>query len=192
MSTAWRLPVVLWREPWRAVVARILGRIVAPAVLLWLAGVPGTPLTGAIPWLPLRIPVFLIAALAVLLWFFAILNLLVNRRVVLKLMPTGSIERPRSLQEKLFKVPQEYAIGKIVTVTPGPGQFISQSEPRVNLSAEGTVHRIPLFKGDPAVFVAGVNALLKDRGIKFVLAGPEAPPGPGDLIEEEEPETTTS
>jgi hypothetical protein len=191
MSTAWKLPVVLWREPWRAVGARVLGRAVAPAVTLWLAGVPGTPFTGAIPWLPLRIPVFLIAVFAALLWLFAILYLIVNRRVVLKLMPTGSIERPRSIQERLFKVHQEYAIGKTVTVTPGQAQFISQAEPRVTLSAEGTLRRIPLYKTDPKVFVESANALLKDRGIRLVLEEPEAPPGPGDPIVEEESGTTT-
>jgi hypothetical protein len=161
-------------------------------VTLWLAGVPGTPFTGAIPWLPLRIPVFLIAVFAVLLWIFAILNLIANRRVVLKLMPTGSIERPRSIQEKLFKVRQEYAIGKTVTVMPGPGQFISQAEPRVTLTAEGTLRRIPLYKTDPKVFVESMNALLKDRGIRLVLEEPEAPPGPDDPMPVEETEATES
>ena len=190
MSLAWKAPVVLWREPWKAVGARLLGRAVMPALTLWLTGVPGTKWSGTIPWLPLRLLVFVISVFTVLLWLVAIGNLLMNRRVVLKLMPTGSIERPRSLQEKLFRVRQEYAIGKKVTVMQEPAQLISQAEPRVTLSAEGTVRRIPLYRTDPTVFVETMNALLKSRGIRLVLEEPPEPPGPNDPIPPEETDTT--
>ncbi|MCJ7826840.1 MAG: hypothetical protein MUP36_01165 [Demequinaceae bacterium] len=183
MSTAWKLPVVLWREPWKAVSARIVGRAIVPAVGLWLSGVPGTPWTGTINWLILRVPVFVVAAVALLLWVFAICNICSNRRVVLRCMPTGSIERPRSLQERLLKIPQEYAIGKTITVAPEHPQFMSQAEPRVTLSAEGMVKRIPLHGTSVEDFVAEVNGLLKGRGVKFVVAEPEGPPGYGEPLE---------
>ncbi|MBN2177566.1 MAG: hypothetical protein JW722_07920 [Demequinaceae bacterium] len=186
MSTAWKLPVVLLREPWKATSARILGRAVVPAVGLWLSGVPGTPWTGTIDWLVLRIPVFAVAAVALILWFFAIGNISANRRVVLRCMPTGSIERPRSLQERLLKIPQEYAIGKTVSVTPEHPQFMSRAEPRVTLYAEGTIKRIPLHGIAVEDFVAQANGLLKGRGVTFVIVEPEGPPGFGEPIDDTE------
>lgn len=185
MSTAWKLPVVLWREPWKAVVSRIVGRAIVPALGLWLSGVPGTAWTGAIDWIILRIPVFAVALVALVLWVISILNTVVNRRVVLRWMPTGSIERTRSLQERWLRIAQQYAIGKTITVTPEPTQFMSRAEPHVTLSAEGTIRRFPLRGTKVEDFIAGVNGLLEGRGIRLIPGEPEGPPGPGDPIEEE-------
>ncbi len=173
MSTAWMAPVPVWREPWRAVAIRVVGRAIMPGILVWLAGVPGTPWVGAAPWLWLRIGAFIFALPGVFLWVVAIANVARNKRVLLTLMPTGSIERPRSIQEKWMKLPQEYAIGKTVTVTQEPGRFVSRAEPRVTLRADGTVSRIPLWGTTPEDFVAQANARLKGRGVSLVLVVPE-------------------
>ncbi len=187
MSTAWKPPVVLFREPWKAVGARIVGRAIVPGVGLWLSGVPGTAWTGTIDWLILRIPVFVVAAAALLLLMFAFCNICANRRVVLRCMPTGSIERPRSLQERWLKIPLEYAIGKTITVTPEHVQFMSRAEPRVTLSAEGTIRKLPLHGTKVGDFVAEANALLKGRGVRFVLGEPEGPPGPNEPLKGDSP-----
>lgn len=187
MSTVWMLPVVLLREPRSAVVVRLLGRAVVPALGLWLAGVPGTPWTGTIDWFILRIPVFAVAAVTANLWVFSVLNVFVNKRVVLRCMPTGSIERPRSLQERLLRIPQEYVIGKRVAVTPGHPQFMSRTEPKVTLSADGTIKRIPLHGTKTEDFVAQANALLKARNITFELVEAKGPPGYGEPLEGTEP-----
>jgi hypothetical protein len=181
MSTAWMSPVVLRREPWRAFGSRILGRAVVPVVALWLSGVPGTPWTGVIEWLWLRIPVFAIGFVAVILWLFAIFNVFLNKRVLLRCMPTGSIERPRSIQERVLKIPQEFVIGPVITVTPEHGQFMSQSEPRVSLTAaEGKVCRVPLWGTTAEDFVAETNILLQGRKVRFVLVEREALGDPCD------------
>ena len=177
MSTAWMAPVVLRREPWRAVAMRVVGRAIVPGVALWLSGVPKTAWGGEIPWRWLRGIVFLIAVRGLVLWVLAIANVVANRRALLVVMGTGSIERPRSVQERWLKARKEYAIGKTVTVTVDPGQFMSKAEPRVSLSAEGTVRRIALWGTEPADFVAQANTLLAGRGVRLVLAEPagEAP-----------------
>lgn len=179
MSTAWKKPVVLWREPWKAVGARVLGRAVVPALGLWLSGVPGTPWTGTILWLWFRILIFVIAAGGVLLWLLVFLNVLVNKRVKLVCMPTGSIERPRSIQERWLRVPLEYAIGSTITVTPDPHQYAGLSEPRVTLSAEGSIRHVSLWGTKAEDFVDEANALLKTRNITFMLAVPGGPADSG-------------
>lgn len=187
MSTVWMSPVVLLREPWKAFGSRLVGRTVVPALALWLSGVPGTPWTGGAKWFWIRVPVFVIGVVAVILWLLAILNVLVNKRVLLRCMPTGSIERPRSLQERILRIPQEYAIGPSITVTPEPPQFMSHAEPRVSLSAEGKVCRIPLWGTPAEEFVSESNILLKGRKVRFVLAERTDLQGPCETTEEDSP-----
>ena len=188
MSTVWMSPVVLLREPWRAVWSRLVGRAVVPALALWLSGIPGTPWTGGTKWLWLRIPMFAIGAVAVILWLLAIVNVFLNKRVLLRCMPTGSIERPRSAQERVLKIPQEFAIGPTVTVTPDHAQFMSHAEPRISLTAEqGKVCRIPLWGTTAEDFVAESNITLKGRKIRFVLVEREGLQGPCEDVKEDSP-----
>lgn len=180
MSMVWMAPVVLRREPWSAVGMRMLGRILLPAAWLWLSGIPGTAWTGAIPWAWLRAIAFVFAVASVGFYVLGIANVVVNRRVLLVLRPTGSLERPRSLQQRVFKAKQEYAIGREITVTPEPAEMYGRTRPRVTLSAEGTIKRLPLFGTDPADFVAQANVALKGRGVTLVLVEPTAPPADAD------------
>lgn len=162
--------MVLRREPWSAVATRVVGRAIMLALGLWLAGVPGTPWTGEVPWLWLRITIFAITVLWLALWVLAIANVIRSRRVQLVCMPTGSLERPRSIQEGWLKVPQEFAIGKVITVVTEVPQMLSRAEPRVTLSAQGSVRRIPLHGTPVETFIADANAALKGRGITLVAA----------------------
>jgi hypothetical protein len=153
---------------------RVVGRAIVPGILLWLSGVPGTPWVGAAPWLWLRIGAFVFALPGVALWLLAIANVIKNRRALLVLMPTGSLERPQSIQEKWLKAPQEYAIGRTVTVLKDPLRFVSAAEPRVTLTADGTVGRIPLWGTTPQDFVTQANERLKGRGVTLEHAETDA------------------
>lgn len=175
MSVAWREPLVLWREPWSAFAARVGRRTIIPVAVLVLSGVPGTAWTGIVPPVWLRVPLFVIGLLGVVLWSLAFVNLVLNRRVLLVQMPTGSIERPRSLQERVVKIPQEFVIGSTVVVTVDPPQMASKSEPRITLTAEGKVARVPLFGTSPEDFVVAANAALKGRGTVLNLYIPDDP-----------------
>ncbi len=173
MSTAWMNPVPVWWEPWRAIVLRVVGRAIVPAVMVWLSGVPGTPWVGAAPWLWLRIAAFVFAVPGVLLWVLAFANVIKNKRVLLVLMPTGSLERPQSIQEKRLRLPREYAIGKTISVTQEPTTFAASAEPRVTLRADGTITRLPLWGATAEDFVAHVNERLEGRGVTLELVIPE-------------------
>jgi hypothetical protein len=116
----------------------------------------------------LRLVIFVITLLWLTLWVLAIANVIRNRRVQLVCMPTGSIERPRSIQEGWLKVPQEFAIGKVITVAQEMPQVYSRAEPRVTLSAEGSIRRVPLHGTSVEDFIAETNATLKGRGITLV------------------------
>ncbi len=170
MSTVWQGDTVLLREPWNSVSARIARRAVFAIVFLVLSGVPGTPWTGLVSPLALRVPLALLGALSLLLWVLAIVNVWMNQRVLLVVRGTGAIERPRSVQERWLRRPQEYAIGKKIAVAE---HFLvghqRASDPRITLTGEGTVPRVPLFRTAPADFVAEANAALKGRGIILVL-----------------------
>jgi len=170
MSTVWQGDVVLLREPWSSVAARIARRAFFAALFLVLAGIPGTPWTGFIAPLVLRVPITLFGLLVLLLFVLAIVNVRMNDRVLLVARGTGAIERPRSVQERWLQRPQEYALGPVIAVTE---HFVvgkpRASDPRITLVAEGTVPRVPLFRIPPEDFVTQANAALKGRGVVLKL-----------------------
>lgn len=171
MSTVWRGSEVLWREPLRLVVIRVLRRGAIAALGLLLSGMPGTPWTGLASGLALRIPAAIVGLLGLLLFVLSLVNVARNKRVVLAIMGTGSVERPRSIQEVWLRRPQEVVIGKKITVIPGPQVWgPSPAEPYVTLEAEGAITRVPLFRTKPEDFVARVNAVAQGRGVTFILA----------------------
>lgn len=175
MSTVWRGSEVLWREPWRSVAGRTIRRGVIAALALLLSGLPGTAWTGISPYTWLRIPLAIIGVLWGLLFVLAIANVARSRRIVLMVMGTGSIERPRSIQEVWLRRPQEVVMGRTITVTPPSSSYrITRAEPYVVLSGEGAIKGVPLFRTDPAAFVERVNAISRTRGVTFVLAEPAA------------------
>ncbi len=174
MSTVWRGSEVLWREPPRLVVIRVLRRGAIAALGLLLSGMPGTAWTGLASGLALRIPFAIVGLLGLLLFVLSLANVARNKRVVLAIMGTGSVERPRSIQEAWLRRPQEVVIGTRITVIPGP-QVVgpSPAEPYVTLEAEGAIKRVPLFRTKPEDFVARVNVIARGRGVEFILAAPE-------------------
>ncbi len=177
MSTAWRGSEVLWREPGHIVAARIGRRLGIAALGFVLSGVPGTAWTGPAPWLWFRIPFLIVGLLGLVLLVLAVANAVRRRRVILAIMGTGSVERPRSIQEMWLRRPQEYVMGRTITVTPHPLVFRpSASEPYVTLSGEGGIPRVPLFLTKPEAFIEQVNEIAKGRGVTFVLAEPDAEP----------------
>ena len=176
MSTVWRGSEVLWREPWGSVTGRTLRRGVIAGLALLLSGLPGTSWTGISPYTWLRIPLAIIGLLWGLLFILAIANVLRSRRVVLMVMGTGSIERPRSIQEVWLRRPLEVVTGRTITVTPPVQAYrITRAEPYVVLSGDGAIKGVPLFRTDPEDFVARVNEVSKPRGVTFVVAEPAAP-----------------
>ncbi len=175
MSTVWRGSEVLWREPWGSVIGRTLRRGVIAALALLLSGLPGTAWTGISPYTWLRIPFAIIGLLWGLLFVLAVANVARSRRIVLMIMGTGSVERPRSIQEVWLRRPHEVVMGRTITVTPPSQSYrITRAEPYVVLSGEGAIKGVPLFRTDPAAFVEQVNAISRARGVTFVLAEPAA------------------
>jgi hypothetical protein len=171
MSTVWRGSEVLWREPWWAVITRVLRRGAIAALALLLSGLPGTSWTGLLSGLWVRVPVAMLGILGLSLFVLGLANLARSKRVVLTIMGTGSVERPRSIQEVWLRRPQEHVVGARIAVTSeGPAFGPSGAEPYVTLEAEGAIKRVPLFRTKPEVFVARVNAVAKSRGVTFVLA----------------------
>jgi hypothetical protein len=149
---------------------------VTAALALLLSGMPGTSWEGISPYTWLRIPFVIIGVLWGLLFLLAIANVVRSRRVVLMVMGTGSIERPRSIQEAWLRRPQEVVTGRTITVTPPTQAYrITRSEPYVVLSGDGEIKGVPLFRTEPEDFVARVNEVSKPRGVTFVLAPPSAP-----------------
>jgi hypothetical protein len=122
-----------------------------------------------------------------LLFVLAIANVVRSKRIVLMIMGTGSVERPRSIQEVWLRRPQEVVMGRTITVTPPASSYrITRAEPYVVLSGEGAIKGVPLFRTEPATFVERLNAIARSRGVAFVLGEPAAAEPPAS------PEPATS
>ena len=171
MSVAFREPVTLWREPATASARRLAGRAGLAALWIVLGGIPGV-YVGLVPWNWLRVIMWIFAVIALLHFLLAIVNLVCNRRVLLRLMGTGSIEWPMSIQEQWLRRPQEWVEGPFVTVAPELGQITgSKSEPRVTLvGGSRTIRRLPLYGATLETFVETVNAAGNPHGVSFEVA----------------------
>lgn len=178
MSTAFMDPLPLWREPVWASVRRVLGRAITAALWTVLGGIPGV-FTGVLPVAWLRPIALVFAVLALAHTVLAVANLARNRRVLLRLMGTGSIEWPQSIQERLVRARLDWVEGPVVRVTeelrvPGP----ASTYPRVRLEGGGrTISRLPLYGTSVEDFIAAVNEAAAGRGVRFERAEPgEEPP----------------
>lgn len=171
MSTAFLAPVVLWREPASASARRIAGRALIAAAWIVLGGIPGL-FTGVVPWTWLRVILWAFALVAVVHAVLAVANLMRNQGVILRLMGTGSVEWPRSIQEDWLRRPETWVDGPVVTVVPdivlGP---MTAAAARVTLvGPTRSLRGVPLFGVSPEDFVEEVAALAAPRGVSFVLA----------------------
>lgn len=176
MSTAFLAPVDLWREPASASVKRVLGRAAIAAAWIILGGVPGV-FTGVIPWTWLRVVAWIGAAFALTHFGLAIANLARNKGVILRLMGTGTVEWPRSIQENWLRRPETFVDGPVISVipdvalSPGAARFV-----RAKLvGSTRTLRSVPLFGTSAEDFVATLNELAQPRGVSFVVAEPEVP-----------------
>jgi len=166
MSTAWKGPAVILREPRIALWRRFGIRLASAAVLFaafWFA-----------PWTWLEIVAmtgFVVATLFVVLTF---VNVAKNRRVMLTHTASGAIVSPRSVQEIFLRRPQAWVAGADIVVTePGFTAPIGRAYPFVILSAGNRrIERVPLYGVAPEEFVKQANATLEGRGMRLRYVAP--------------------
>lgn len=175
MSTAFMDPVVLWREPATASFRRIGWRGLVLGAWIVLGGIPGW-FEGTVPWTFLRIPLWFGAAVALIHLGLAFGNLARNKGVVLRLMGTGSVEWPRSIQEDWLRRADTWVDGPVISVVPGLGFSGPQSaSARATLVGPTRELRgVPLFGVSAEDFAAHANSLSQPRGVSFVVATPVA------------------
>lgn len=167
MSTAWKGPVVLLREPPSAFWARLGYRLMLAAVLGLAA--------SYMPYAWLAVPIWVLAGLVALLALLAVVNLAKNERALLVFTGAGSIEWPRSIQEILLRRPLTWVAGPVVVVTQPPVNAVpGRMDPRVTLTAgDRAVAHVPLYGLSPADFVTAANAALAGRGTELRFDAPE-------------------
>ncbi len=170
MSTAFRDPIVLWREPVAAVLQRIVGRFLLFAVLFTFSGVPGV-VRGLIPWTWLSFIVWLLALIALLQAVLAVANWRLKRRVLLVLQPSGSLEWPQSYQERWFQRPIDAVSGRVVRVTEvQPRRPVIPASPRVTLNdSDRMIRHLPLHGATLMEFISHVNELTEPHGVKVTF-----------------------
>ena len=172
MSTAWKGPVVLLREPASALWSRLGYRLLLAALCVIAAVLA--------PWAFLAVVAWLFAALMFLLAVLAVANVARNKRALLVHTGAGSIEWPLSIQERVLRRPLAWVAGREITVTfPPVAAMPGKTDPRISLSdGERSIERVPLYGVAPETFVAAANALLVGRGTVLVYesAPADAPP----------------
>jgi hypothetical protein len=162
MSTAWKGSVVLLREPASALAPRLGYRLLITGLLVFAAVFA--------PWTWAAVVAWVFAGLAALLAVLAVVNVLLNRRVILRYTGAGSIEWPQSIQERVLRRPLEWVAAREIEVTYPPiAAMPGNADPRVRLS-DGTrvIDRVPLYGVRPEAFVDAANALLVGRGVRLV------------------------
>ncbi len=170
MSTAWKGPAVLLKEPSFVLWSRLAYRL-SMTLLLAVAAVYS-------PWAWAAVVAWVFAGLMFALAVLAVANVIKNKRVLLRHMGSGSIEWPRSIQEIVLRRPVTWVAGaEIVVVQPPITALPGKTDPRITLS-DGTrsIERVPLYGADPQSFVEAANAVLVGRGT--VLRFEELPQEP--------------
>ena len=165
MSLAWMAPVPVWREPLWASILRVGMRLVM--AIAWTTAAVLAPAS----WLAAVFSVlgFLAFAHAVL----AVANRVKNGGVLLRLMGTGTLEWPPSIQERLLRRPLDWVDGAAIEVVPlEPIPVRAPAAPHVALvGATHRIERLPLYRRTEAEFMDEVNAILAPRGIALVEQG---------------------
>jgi len=173
MSTAWKGPAVLLREPASAFWSRFGYRLL-------MAGVLGLA-AWYMPYAWLAAPIWLFAGLMALLAVLAVANVVKNKRALLVHTAAGSIEWPRSIQEILLRRPLTWVAGATIEVTHPPVAALpGKLDPRVTLSdGDREIERVPLYGVAPETFVEAANAALTGRGTTLHFSRSTAQPDAG-------------
>jgi len=173
MSTTWKGDVVLLREPASALWLRLGGRILRAslcAAAAWIA-----------PWTWLRAFAIVLTVLATLLVVASIVNWVRGQGVLLVLRGTGSIERPRSIQEVVLRRPVEHVVGDDVVVESELVVVPGRAGERMRLIAGDTrIGRLPLYGDTPEAWTERTNELLAGRTTRLRYVPPFIPPDPSD------------
>lgn len=168
--------IVLWRDPWRAVLRRFTIRLAILVVGLAFAGIPGV--WGGLVASPVLWGLgSLIALVGLLFVILSLANLARTRRALLVLEPSGAIARPPSVQEGWLRRPVERVDGADVVVAPALSAVMgSKADPRVSLTAGGrSIADVPLWGVSVEDFVTRTNALLDGSRLRYM-----PPQLPGD------------
>ena len=166
MSDAWKEPVVVWREPRYISAARVVLR--TAFAFAWLfAEFAAIQLEWWWVAIPLGLGAFATGIHAAL----AVANLVLNKGVILRLMPSGTIEWPQSHQEHFLKRPVDFVDGPVVAVVlDKPVNIPSLHKPRVTLvGATQELKAVPLWGGKPLDLVERLNEHLEPRGMRAQL-----------------------
>lgn len=165
MSVAWMAPLPVWREPLWASILRVAGRLALTVV--WVTGALLTQ------WWGLAFVLWILAGLALAHAGLAVANRIKNAGVLLRLMGSGTLEWPQSLQEKWLRRPIAYVDGAAVEVVPvEPLPLRAPAAPHVTLvGATHELERLPLYRRTVAEFMDEVNAILAPRGVSLVEVG---------------------
>jgi len=165
MSTVWKGDLVLHREPTSALWLRLGGRILRASLsvaIAWFA-----------PWTWLRVVGIVLAVAFALLAIATLINWVRLNGVLLVLRGTGSIERPRSIQEIILRRPVEQVVGADVVVESELVVVPGRAGARVRLTAGDTsIVHIPLYGDEPEPWVERTNELLVGRETRLRYVPP--------------------
>jgi len=156
--TASATPLVVWSEPRRASLLRVLGRAALGGVWVYV--------TRVVAWAPLRALLFVFAAIAFAHALVAVANLVRNRGVLLALGEDGALVWPRSIQETLLMRSADVVHGPRIAVkleADHPG--ISRADPRVSLIGDADrIPFLPLHGTSVDDFIARIRVVLEPHG----------------------------
>lgn len=158
-------PVDVWTEPCGASAWRVGGRAALGAWWLFLALV--------LPWVLLKGLFAMFAGLAFAHAALAVANLWRNGGVVLRLMPSGDLQWPRSYQEAWLRRTPDRVDGPRIEVILEPDHpGISRAEPRVTLRGPSAqIAHLPLHGVRLETFIERANVVVEPHGIVFVRSG---------------------
>jgi|GEM_PF-765995 len=151
--------LVVWKEPRTASALRVLGRAAMGGAWLFVTRVVG--------WPPLRLILFVFAALAFVHALLAVANLVRNKGVLLRLRDDGTLEWPRSLQEVVLGRTIDRVDGPVIQVkTEADHPGISRADPRVTLIGPALkIGFLPLHGTSVDDFIAHANKVLAPHRI---------------------------
>lgn len=166
MSDAWKDAIAVWTEPRYISAARVVLRSVFAFAWVFVEFVAVQQ-----EWLWLAIPLGFGAFATGLHATLAVANLAINKGVILRYTPSGVLEWPQSIQERVLKRPADFVDGRIISVVlDKPVNIPSLHKPRVTLvGSTKEMKAVPLYGQKPTVLVDRMNEVLESRGVHAKL-----------------------